>query len=155
MRVLSTAASSVRHTTGALVEALLVLLIIGALALGAAALGGHAPGGANSVLAARGGGSSIWIEGAGARTADGGLQYGDNVTFGYRSDSAQSIQLHCYQEGLVFAASGMLSAGDTTFALGPSLSWTGGAADCSANLGHRSRSGRYVVEAHVDFAVAP
>jgi hypothetical protein len=154
MRVLSTAASSVRHTTGALFEALLVLLVVAALALGAAALGGSAPGGADPVLAARGG-SSIWIEGASARTADGGLQYGDDVTFGYRSDSAQSIQLQCYQGTLVFAASRMLSAGDTSFALGPSLAWTGGAADCSGKLGHRSKSGRYVVEAHVDFAVAP
>jgi len=155
MKAMSTAASTVRHTTGALFEALLILAVIAALVLGAAALGGSSPGGADPVLAARGGGSSIWIEDAAARTADGGLQFGDSVTFGYRSDSAQSIQLHCRQGGsLVFAAAGMLSAGDTAFTLGPSLAWTGGAADCSGMLGHRSKSGRYVVEANVDFAVA-
>ena len=55
----------------------------------------------------------------------------------------------------MFAASGMLAAGDTAFTLGPSLAWTGGAADCTGMLGHRSKSGRYVVEASVDFGVAP
>ena len=120
MRAMSTAASTVRHATGAFFEAILILAVIGALVLGAAALGGYAPSGADPVLAARGGGSSIWIEDAAARTADGGLQFGDSVTFGYRSDSAQSIQLHCFQAGtLVFAASGMLSdhATQLTFCL--------------------------------------
>ena len=153
MKGMSTAVSTTRHATGAFLEAILIFAVIGALALGAAALSGSAPGGADPVLAARGG-SSIWIEGASTRTTDGGLQFGDAVTFGYRSDSAQSIQLHCFQEGLVFAASGMLSQGDTAFTLGPSLAWAGGAADCTAMLGHRSKSGRYVVEAKVDFAVS-
>jgi hypothetical protein len=134
---------------------MLVLAIIGALVLGAAALGGNSPGGADPVLAARGGNSSIWIEAPTARTDDGGLRFGGAVTFGYRSDSAQSIQLQCFQGTLVFAASRMLSGGDTAFDLGPSVAWTGGAAECTGMLGHRSKSGRYVVEAKVDFAVAP
>ena len=155
MKAMSTATSTFRHATVRLLEAMLILAVIGALVLGAAALGGYSPGGADPVLAARGGGSSIWIEDASARTADGGLQFGDAVSFGYRSDSAQSIQLHCRQGGnLVFAASGMLSDGETAFVLGPSPAWTSGAADCSGMLGHRSKSGRYVIEAKVDFGVA-
>ncbi len=153
MKAVSTAASSVRHATGAFLEATLILAVIAALVIGAAALGGSSPGGADQVLAGRGG-SSIWIDDASGRTADGGLQFGDDVTFGYRSGTAESIQLHCFQGGdLVFARLGMLSRGDNAFTLGPSPAWTDGAADCTAMLGHRAKSGKYVVEAKVAFGV--
>lgn len=163
MKVLFIAASGVRHTTKAVIEAVLILAIAVALILGTAALGGFSPGGADSALAARGGngngGSSIWIATSTARTADGGLQFGQSLTFGYTSDTAQSIQLRCYQpaDALVFSAAQMLFEGGLgygqPFTLGPSLAWTSGAASCTASLGHRSNSGRYVVEATVTFAV--
>jgi hypothetical protein len=156
----------VRHTTAALFEALLIIAVIAALVIGAAAIGGTVPAGAQSVFAARGGnagtnghgGSSIWIESTTVRTVDGSLAFGSTVAFGYSSDTAQSIQLQCSQSGvLVFADSRMLSESGSgygeSFAIGPSLAWTGGAADCTALLGHRSNNGRYFVEASVDFAV--
>jgi hypothetical protein len=164
MNVLWAVGSSVRHSVKVLAEGLLLLAILGALVLGAALLGGSSPSGADSALAARGGngggGAALWIETSTARDSDGSLRFGGEVAFGYRSDTAQSIQLQCFVDGgLVFADARMLFEGGAgygePFALGPSVSWTAGAADCTASLGHRARNGRYVVEASMGFAVAP
>jgi hypothetical protein len=152
--------ATVRHATKAIAEALVILAILVALVLGTALLAQSAPAGASGVQAAKGGngGATIWIESATILDADGGLRFGSEVMFGYRSDAAQSIQLQCFVGGgLVFADAHMLFEGGwgygEPFTLGPSVSWTGGAADCTAMLGHRARNGRYVVEATVGFAV--
>ncbi len=163
MNVLWAAGSSVRHSVKVVAEGLLLVAILSALVLGGALLGGSSPPGADPALAARGGngngGSALWIEASTLRD-EGALHFGQDVAFGYRSDTAQSIQLQCTVDGgLVFADARMLFEGGAgygePFALGPSISWTDGSADCTASLGHRSRNGRYVVEATLGFAVAP
>ena len=79
--------------------------------------------------------------------------FGDQVTFTWSSNRAESIQLQCSQSGFLVFADGQLVRNDPVFTLGPSLAWKGGAADCTALLGHRARSGRYMVEATVEFGV--
>jgi len=165
MRVGSAIGAVARHTLGVAAQAFLIVAIVAALVIAAATAIGTGPAGADSVFAARGGngggGSTIWVDTSTLRSADGTLQFGESLNFGYRSDTAQSIQLQCFQSAgtLVFADSRMLFEGGLgygePFTLGPSLAWTGGEATCTGALGHRSHSGRYVVEAQVDFAVAP
>ncbi len=85
--------------------------------------------------------------------------FGDAVTFTWDSPQAQSIQLHCYQPAgrLVFADARMLYEGGwgygVPFVLGPSASWTGGDADCTAMLGYRAKSGHYRILASTSFHV--
>ena len=172
MKAVSTAASTLRHTFGVALEALLILAIAGALVFGAALATGLRPAGADSVFAARGGNgngggnggaSAIWIDQSSLRSTDATLHFQDSLGFGYTSDSATSIQLQCFQpvgsDALVFSDFRMLFEGGVgygePFTLGPSLAWTGGEASCTGILGHRSNSGRYMVEATVDFPVAP
>jgi hypothetical protein len=162
MGLFSSGVTAFRHTTKVIAEALLLLAIMGALVLGSALLWKSAPAGADAVQAAKGGsgagGASLWIETASLRDAD-GLHFGADVMFGYRSELAQSIQLQCFIDGgLVFGDARMLFEGGAgygePFTLGGSLSWTEGAADCTATLGHRARNGRFVTEATLGFAVA-
>lgn len=87
------------------------------------------------------------------------VAFGDEVTFSVVTDEpASTIQLHVYQEDvLVFADSHAAFPGgygyDDPFTLGPSASWTGGAAEATAMLGHRRKNGRFVVDAQVSFPV--
>jgi hypothetical protein len=119
-------------------------------------LTGDRPAGAGTTLAR--GGSSIWVQ-----SPSGQPTFGGSVTFGYASSTATSVQLWCYQPvsstRLVFADARMLYSGGVgygePFVLGPSAAWTGGAATCKAMLGHRSNSGKYMVEASITFGVAP
>ena len=159
MRVFSALGAGTRHATSAVVEGALIVAIAVALAFGFAVATGDAPGSADTALAR--GGSAIWIEGSAERAAN--LSFGQEVTFGYRSSGATSIQLQCYQpagsDRLVFSDFRMLFEGGLgygkAFDLGPSAAWTDGAADCKAMLGHRSKSGKYMVEASLRFDVAP
>ena len=126
-------------------KAFLLLIILALLAVSSA------PGAADARR------SSIWIEDSPT------LSFGQPVAFGYDSDRATSIQLHCFQPvgttNLVFADSRMLFEGGwgygEPFYLGPSAAWTEGAATCKAMLGHRLNSGKYMIEASLTFDVAP
>ncbi len=42
---------------------------------------------------------------------------------------------------------------DPTFTLGPTPSWSGGSADCVAEVGYFARNGRFRVQAQVTFSV--
>ena len=153
MRAGSAISSGVRHTLEVGLQALLIAAIIALVALMFSAV--YKPAGfiagVGDTDARR---ASIWVMDS-SRSSDGALHYGDSVAFGYESSSAQSIQLHCYQDGgLVLAAAGMVDGGAESFDLGPSMAWSGGDASCEALLGHRAKSGKYVVEAKVAFAVA-
>ncbi|HEY3412772.1 MAG TPA: hypothetical protein VGM51_06910 [Armatimonadota bacterium] len=152
-------ASTARRWASAALEATLVIAIGIALVFAGAVVTRGDPAGADTALAK--GGSSLWIAGATSRSPQ--LTFGQVMAFGYKSTSASSIQLHCYQPAgtgrLVFADSQMLS-GDASglsdpFELGPSAAWTSGAATCKGMLGHRSNSGKYIVEDSVTFDVAP
>jgi hypothetical protein len=157
MRAMSAAASALRRGTGAALEAVLILAVIAALVLAVTVVTGRDP--ATPGALARGS-SDIWIANSDA-AAKAGLRFGDQVAFGYRSDTAQSIQLQCFKPGtssLVYSTGQLVTGASGTsdpFRLGPSAAWPDGAADCKALLGHRARSGKYMVEARVAFDVAP
>ncbi len=151
------AGRSMRHVGSAIAEGALIVGIAGALVFGVAVVGGSNPAGADGVAA--GGGAAIWIDSGTARSA-GGLNYTDNVDFGYNKVAVYStIQLQCYQGGaLVFSDSrptweGGLKYGES-FTLGPSFAWSGGDADCVAKLGHRTNGGKWRTDAKVEFPVA-
>lgn len=153
MRAGSAIGAGVRNTLEIGLQALLIAAIIALVALTFSAV--YKPAGfiagVGDTDARR---ASIWVMDS-ARSDDGALHYGDSVTFGYESSSAQSIQLACYQGGgLVFGAAAMVDGGSEAFDLGPSMAWSGGDASCEAKLGHRAKSGKYVVEATVSFDVA-
>jgi hypothetical protein len=160
MRLISAAGGGVRHAMAAVTEAALVGAIGVALVFGLALAAGEAPAGADAALAR--GSSAIWIDASSVKSTT-TLVFGQALRFGYRSDTATSIQLQCFQpagsDRLVFSDFRMLYPGGLgygePFALGPSASWTDGAATCKALLGHRSKSNRYMVEASLPFAVAP
>ncbi len=154
--------SPIRHVVAASARAALLAAVGVALVFGLAVAGNHQPVGAGDAFAATGK-AAIWVDSSSYTAATTQLVFGQDVTFDWRSDTAQSIQLHCYQpvgsDRLVFADSRMLYEGGwgygVPFVLGPSASWTGGAATCTAMLGHRTNAGKYRVEATVTFDVAP
>jgi hypothetical protein len=160
MHQFSAPGAAIRHATTAVAEAALIVAIGVALVFGYAVATGAAPTTADQALAR--GGSAIWIDESSVRSTS-NLRFGQSLKFGYRSDAATSIQLQCYQpvgsDRLVFSDFRMLFEGGLgygePFDLGPSAAWTDGAASCKAMLGHRSKSGRYMVEASLRFDVAP
>lgn len=88
------------------------------------------------------------------------VRFGDQVTFTVEGadPTTGSIQLQAYVDGaLVFSAAHMTYPGGygygQPFTLGPSASWTGGAAEAVAILGHRRRNGHYRVDAQTTFPV--
>jgi hypothetical protein len=153
MRAGSAINSGFRHAVEVGLQALLIAAIVALVALMFSAV--YKPAGFIAGVAdtdARR--ASIWIMDS-SRDSDGSLHYGESVSFGYESSSAESIQLHCFQDGgLVFADSGMVNGSAESFDLGPSMAWSGGDASCEALLGHRAKSGKYVVEAKISFSVA-
>jgi hypothetical protein len=149
MRALSLIGSAGRHASGALVEATLVLGIVGALIAGTMLVTGARPPAAQGVKAA---GSAVWIvELSGARTAGGALARGDDFTVGYSTKSRQPwAEAKCfpnstteysgtYSDGSVYGETFSVYPGGPTpqdFVLGVSLRkyWTGGGADCRVDL---------------------
>jgi hypothetical protein len=77
VKAVSTAASTARHTVVALIEALVILAIVGAIVFGAASLAGIRPAGADSVFAAKGGNGG---GNSGANTGGGGGSTGGGGT---------------------------------------------------------------------------
>ena len=145
MKALSTAASAVRHTIGAVVEATLIVAIVAALAVGVAIAGGH-PAGASSVLAA--GKVSISVPD--------GVFAGTDVATVDPAGGSIWVDARCYQSGkLVYeqwsAVNGSLQA---TLTLGPTPSWTSGAASCTATANQLQRSGRFKQLASTTFSVS-
>ena len=107
MRAGTAIATTLRHTVGVGIQALLIAAIVAALAFAMATVSGGAPGGADSVLAAKGGpagggGSTSWIalaqpEGLAAAAQ---VTLGSNVTFaaGYPSNTRNPrVEVLCYQ----------------------------------------------------------
>lgn len=113
--------------------------------------------------------SSIWVESSyTARSAESSMHHGDPVAFGFTTkywddvyNTGPWLRLQCYVGGsLVYWANragfeGGYKYGEP-FELGPSLAWPSGEADCQGVLGHKHpKNGKFVVEATVDFPVAP
>ena len=66
------------------------------------------------------------------------------------------VQSRCYQDGVGVYAQGLKvdAAGQATLTLGPTGAWTGGAADCTADLGYFTSNRRWKVVASTTFHVA-
>ena len=89
---------------------------------------------------------------------DGGPAYGDTVTFSLVTTSTQPfVRVDCYQGGVnVFTETNGFFPSypwGQEYTLGPTLSWTGGAASCTAQLTVASRKG-YSTLAQISFAVS-
>ncbi len=80
MKATHAAASAVRHTFGALLEALLLVAIVAALVFGLAALSGKSPLGASSVFAAKGGHHATQQSDPGCSVAPNPVPVGDQYT---------------------------------------------------------------------------
>jgi hypothetical protein len=107
MRVGSLVASSVRHTIGVGLQALLIAVIVAGIVFAGSIVSGAAPSGADSVFAAKGGNggggtsSDSWISLAQANTfAASGPSLGSTVTFGagYPGNVRDPrVEVLCYQ----------------------------------------------------------
>jgi hypothetical protein len=134
--------------------ALIALVIVLGLAPAAfAAKGGHKPGGGGS-----GGTSGNSITLVLLNSTDGVPHFGQQVTFNVTATFSQPwVNLNCYQNGTWVSGEwgGFFdgSAYDQIFTLGPSNSWTAGAADCKADLVEWTARGRLVVRATTSFHV--
>lgn len=143
MKALSTAATAVRHTIGATVEALLIVAIVGALAFGVALASGH-PAGATDTRAAA------------AISVPNGVFAGSDVATVDPASGSIWVDAKCYQAGkLVYeqwaATNGSLQA---MLTLGPTPSWTSGAANCTATANQLQRSGKFKLLASTTFNVS-
>jgi hypothetical protein len=141
------------HSTMALVEAGLVALLVVGLIAGTAfaGKGGNGGGGKPS-----GGGGTIALE---VMDEDGVANQGDNITFHLGTSAAKPfVGLNCFQGGaLVYSKSVGYFADypwDQWFTLS-SMSWSSGAADCTAKLYTTKDGTRTTVLASTTFAVAP
>lgn len=136
------AGRSIRHGASAVLEAALVVAIVGALAFGLAVVTGNGPGGADSALAGKGkpgvatASSSIQLD------AGSDLRLGGKVTFsttaaGLGGGEYPLLYVACYAEANGNIVYGQLDHPDVTFVLGGGSSdwWkVGGSADCKAWL---------------------
>lgn len=120
------------------------------------------------------GGSSIWIDASSYRAADGKLHVGQSVMVGFKTSYVDTtggtgpwLQLQCYRAGSGYEGQldGVLILSDsragfpggwgygTPFTLS-GTSWHLGPANCKAVVGHKTNSGRFMVEASTSFYVA-
>jgi hypothetical protein len=114
--------------------------------------------------------SDIWIMGSSLRAAeaDGYLHHGDSVAFGFTTNywddvrnTGPWLRLECYDGGtLVYWENRAGFEGGyrygVPFALGPSLAWPSGEADCVGILGHQHpKNGKFMTEATTEFHVMP
>lgn len=146
MRALSTAASAVRHTLGAAMEALLIVAIVAALAVGVALSTGH-PAGASGVRAATA---------APSISVPNGVYAGTDVATVDPPTGSIWVDARCYQGSvLVYEQWAAVNASmQATLTLGPTPSWMGGAASCTATANVLQRSGRFKQVASTSFSVA-
>jgi hypothetical protein len=139
----------------ALIVAIVLVLALVPAALagkgGSAGQGGGRPGGG-------GGTGSNSISLVLLNSTDGQPHFGQQVTFKVSATFSQPwVNLLCYQNGTwVSGEWGGFFAGsayDQTFTLGPSNSWTGGAAECTANLVEWTAKGSLITRATTSFHV--
>ena len=149
MRAATAVASIGRHSLTAIIEAVLVVAIVGALAL-AMALANHTSPGAESVFAAKGGrlGTSAAI-----RVPDG--------TFGGTTTATVSnpglwVYNACSKGGRIVSQQWAMtdSAGKAVLYLGPSALWTSGSATCVAQVGTWTRKGTFSAQGSTSFNVS-
>ncbi len=119
------------------------LVVVSALAIGLA----------TPAIAAPRAKASITADGVNPHAA-----FGQDVVFEVNSRSAYPwVNARCHQDGEQVYSQwhGLFDSyrWEPVFTLGPTPSWTGGDADCVAEVGHFARNGRFRVEAEMTFAV--
>lgn len=139
----------------ALIAAVAALALVPTALAGKPGGGGGKPGGGGNT-----GGSSSLSSPVPLNSTDGLLHYGQQFTFNvsttvvrpqveaqcYRSGTRVYDEWHGFFEGAMFGQ---------TFTLGPTPSWQGGEADCTAQLVSYSNNGRLNVHATTSFHVYP
>jgi hypothetical protein len=149
MRALSTAASVVRHSLGAVGEALLIAAILAALLLALAPVYGPARTltGAGVADAARVSGHITVPDGVFGGTTTATVNPGGEKVW---------VHARCWQDGtLVYEQYVKVDANNqAVLNLGPTPMWTSGAADCDAREGYWARNNRWRTVASTTFHVA-
>jgi hypothetical protein len=139
MRVFSFAGSSIRHVGGAVLEAVLILVVIAGLVLGVALIAGDDPTGVNKAFAGKSGDSSIELAQVGGLRA-GSIDPSLGTTVTFKTTYPQTvknprIEVLCSKgDRLVYGEAGGVT---NEFLLGGGGSvWKdeGGSVSCVANL---------------------
>ena len=122
------------------------------------ARGGGKPGGGGTT----GGGGTISLVMVTDNNGNGTPNWNDTVTFNVSTTATASpyVFLNCYQNNVVVAgaSAGFFDSYPWSFARLMTLSsrtWTGGAADCKADLGYYGSKGSVTVLASLPFHVDP
>ncbi len=153
-------ASSTRHVVGVSFQALLVAAIVAALAFAGSTVIGSAPGGAHAVFAARGGnGGGNNGHGGGATTTatitvpDG--PFGGTTIASTNVGGGQWVREVCISSdgGALIDYRATDDSGQAVLSLGPTPTWSSGAASCSASLGAWDGSGNWQTTASTTFSV--
>jgi len=149
MRAGSVASSGARHAVVAVGEALVVALIIATVLLALSPLYRPAEtlSGTTAVDAGRGGGVIVVPDGTFAGTTTATLNPGGSETWAMAA---------CYQNGTIVYKQYVKNSADNTatFTLGPTPSWSGGAATCTAEEGYFFKGTRWRVLASTTFSVS-
>ncbi|MGE5156088.1 MAG: hypothetical protein ACM3JP_01155 [Betaproteobacteria bacterium] len=161
MRAGSAFVLSARHIVGVSFQALLVAAIIAALAFAGSTVVGTAPGGANSVLAAKGGNGNG--TGGGHGNGAGGTTtasitvpdgpFGGTTTASTNVGGGVWVQEVCIANdgGALVDYRSTDSNGQAVLQLGPTPTWSSGAASCTASLGAWNGNGNWEPTASTTF----
>ena len=141
--------SIIRHTTGVAIEGLLILVTVAALAFAATLASRGEPGGASDAFAARGGGGALAIpDGTFAGTTTAVANPGDDTSW---------VMAECSQNGAIVYRQYVQvdpATHEATLTLGPTPSWSSGAASCAGEEGYWFKGTRWRVVATTTFEVA-
>ena len=137
----------VRHTAGVAAEGLLILAAIAALIFAATFVSRGEPGGADPALAGRSGNLTI-ANGTFANTTTATANPGTEGTW---------VMAECFQNGTVVYRQYVKvdpATHQATLTLGPTPSWTSGAASCRGEEGTWFKGSRWRVVATTTFEVS-
>lgn len=163
MRAGTAIAVSARHVVGVSFQALLIVAIVAALAFAGSIAVGSAPGGAHAVLAAKGGNGN----GNGGGHGNGGGStttatitvpdgpFGGTTVASTNTGGGKWVQVVCYAAdgGVLVDYRQTDDAGQAVLQLGPTPTWSSGAATCTASLGAWDGNGNWQVSASTTFNV--
>ncbi len=140
--------SIARHTAGVAVEALLILAVAAALMLAVTFAAHGDPGGATDAFARHGGGALAIPDGSFAGTTTATANPGTDGTW---------VMAECFQNGTVVYRQYVKvdpATHQATLTLGPTPSWSSGAASCRGEEGTWFKGSRWRVVATTTFSVS-
>jgi len=147
--------SVVRHTTGVAIEGLLILLTIAALTFAATLFTRGEPGGATDAFAARGGGGGGG--GSGSLSIPDGAFASTTTATANPGDDTSWVMAECFQNGTIVYRQYVKvdpTTHEATLTLGPTPSWSSGAASCRGEEGYWFHGSRWRVYATTTFEVS-